>query len=369
MSGKQAKKQRQVQRTYSGRDWSALDVRMLRDDMEWIGALGASSHVNRQWESAMGLALLPQMARVVYEGMNLLQRKRPTQAKAVSQQFAAEIEASRHSVKLLDDTHKLYDGVLADFEMIEAEHSEAIPEDGSFAVTEWSDRLITTSRLATFQRATSLTDRALLLPPEQRYSHRLGFDIGRALPAILKQFGYTFPAPNSALAFPSLAPIVRTMAPSSYFSQRFDAGMSPSLMDVLTAIESTINAALFVFEPSAVDYPNPLFRCRLVTVTHAINALDEIAAHNGMPSTYSHSHDLDTVLRFPATQRLRELRALRNRSMHYGIPSSLSGLGPELPGYGLVEATSPGTSYEAVQSDIMNSLKAISDLLFGWGQP
>jgi hypothetical protein len=124
MSGRKAKLQRKLDNAGAARDWSALDLRMLRDDVNWIVSLGEASQTSRHWQSIVGLVLTPHMARIVYEGMDLLGRRRPAQATAVKLEFGPQLEAARHTVKLLDDTQKLYEGVVQDFERIDDEHSE-----------------------------------------------------------------------------------------------------------------------------------------------------------------------------------------------------------------------------------------------------
>jgi hypothetical protein len=52
--------------------------------------------------------------------------------------------------------------------------------------------------------------------------------------------------------------------------------------------------------------------------------------------------------------------------LHYLVPPTLKGLGEHLPMYGLVEATSPGLSYEAVNNDLQHVLIALSDALYNW---
>lgn len=54
--------------------------------------------------------------------------------------------------------------------------------------------------------------------------------------------------------------------------------------------------------------------------------------------------------------------------MRYLIPSNLTGLGQDLPMYGLVESTSPGLSYLGVNADLQFVLSALSDAFYNWKQ-
>jgi hypothetical protein len=52
--------------------------------------------------------------------------------------------------------------------------------------------------------------------------------------------------------------------------------------------------------------------------------------------------------------------------MHYGIPSHLTNLSPGWPAYGLVEATTD-TTYQTVNSQMLNTLTALSVAFRNWG--
>jgi len=95
---------------------SSLDRKMIADDASWAQALAMGSLQNGDWQAIIGLTFLPHCARIVHESYTYLTRKSPAAARTVQLQFGAEIEAARHTVKLLDDGKKLYDGVVADFE-------------------------------------------------------------------------------------------------------------------------------------------------------------------------------------------------------------------------------------------------------------
>ncbi len=366
MSGKQAKLQRRAEKLSEARDWTGLDVLMLRDDAEWLNSLAHGSGNDPNWEAIAGLALTPHMARIVYEGTALVRSKRPTQLKALELKFATEIAAARHTVKLLDDNKKLYDGVIQDFDRIHEQHTDVWAPGEDLALGVRDGRLFTTSRVASFQHSARLADPVQL--GETGYSHRLGFDIGRALPTILKQFGHgmqIIPTPLSLDAC-GQAPRAITLDRKKYYAERFEPELPLALKDVLTVIEGSVNSGLFLFKPSEGPFTGPVFRVLFVTLAHSLNALEEIRRKYADLSKRPGMASIIDVIDSPEALRLRSLRDLRNRCMHYGIPAKLTNLGRDLPVYGLVEATSPGLTFETVQSYLLDTLAALSDALRDW---
>lgn len=366
MSGKQAKLQRRAEKLSETRDWTGLDVLMLRDDAEWLNSLAHGSGTDPNWEAITGLALTPHMARIVHEGTALVRSKRPTQLKAVELKFVTEIAAARHTVKLLDDNKKLYDGVIQDFDRINEEHTDVWALGENLALGVLDGRLFTTSRVASFQQSAHLAAPVQL--GKSGYSYRLGFDIGRALPTILKQFGHgmqIIPTPLSLDAC-GQAPRVITLDRKEYYAERFEPELPLALKDVLTVIEGSVNSGLFLFKPSEGPFTGPVFRVLFVTLAHSLNALEEIRGKYADLCKRPGMASVIDVIDSPEALRLRSLRDLRNRCMHYGIPAKLTNLGKDLPVYGLVEATSPGLTFETVESYLLDTLASLSDALQDW---
>lgn len=365
MSGKSAKLQRRQDKTAARTDWAALDLRMLRDDVNWIASLGAASQENAQWQGIIGLALPPHMARIVHEGMDLLRRRRPTQVRAVTLKFAPEIEAARHTVKLLDDTQKLYDGVIQDFERVDVVHSNAWAPGRNFGMGVRDGRVYSTSRSSEFQQSGRLAERTIV-PNE--YSNRLGYDIGRAAAVIVRQFGHAPQFTPLPVDRWGEAPSEVTLDRADYYATRFEPEFPAALKDILCVIEGSVNSCLHAFKPVEGPFANPVFRVQFVTVSHALNALDEVRKKYPEVAENPGMARISSVVDSPEAVNLRSLRKLRNRCMHYLIPPTLTGLGEHLPMYGLVESTSPGRSYEIINAELQLVLAALSDALYRWKQ-
>lgn len=365
MSGKSAKLQRRQDKSAATVDWSALDLSMLRDDVNWIASLGEASRANARWQGITGLVLTPHMARIVHEGMDLLRRQRPAQVRAVRLKFGPQIEAARHTVKLLDDTKKLYDGVIRDFERIDDEHSKAWTFGRNYAIGVRDGRIFSTSRSSEFQQSGRLAERTIV---PNGYSNRFGYDIGQAAAMIVRQFGHApqfMPLPVDQWGE---APSEVTLDRAGYYKTRFEPEFPAALKDVLCVIEGSINSCLHVFKPVEGPFTNPVFRVQLVTVSHALSALNEVRKKYPQLGETPGMSRISRVIDSPEAVHLSSLRKLRNRCMHYLIPHTLTGLGERLPMYGLVESTSPGFTYEIVNAELQLVLAALSDALYSWKQ-
>lgn len=207
---------------------------MLRDDVDWVASLGQASQTHDLWQGITGLALTPHMARIVHEGMDLLGRRRPAQIRAVKLEFGPQIEAARHTVKLLDDTQKLYDEVIQDFERIDEEHSGAWALGRNYALDVREGRIFSTSRASEFQQSGRLAERA---SGPNAYSNRLGYDIGQAATRIVRQFGHT----PQFVALPvnrwGTPPMPTNVDRTTYYETRFEPAFPLALKDILCVIE------------------------------------------------------------------------------------------------------------------------------------
>lgn len=118
-----------------------------------------TSAVGTDWEPTVGLAILPQVARVLHEGLDQLKRVDPDAVDRLTVGWDVDIATARHTVKLLDDDKKSVDSVLDQFASIAAEHSAALTSLNDFALLESDGRVLASTRLASYQAATSLNDR------------------------------------------------------------------------------------------------------------------------------------------------------------------------------------------------------------------
>jgi hypothetical protein len=331
-------------------DWSSLDRRMIADDASWAQALAMGSLQNDDWQAIIGLTFLPHCARIVHESYTYLTHKYPAAARTVQLQFGAEIEAARHTVKLLDDKTKLYDGVVADFERIAGVHQSTFWSWKNLSIALRDGRVFTTSRVADFQGAVGPTGLVKRSSNEESHAYLLAYDMGQALPSIASALNIPWPA-QIALPLPSgEAPQLQDRRAASYYQERYEPEFPDALKDVLAVIESSVNTSLIIFVPSAKVFADPVFRARLVSTIHALKALTEIVERYPELANRPGIIVIQSILNTPDARHLISpaLGSLRNRCMHYGIPSHLTSLSPRSPAYGLVEATTDTTTRASI---------------------
>lgn len=363
VSGKSAKAKRKftVETAEQRRE---LDATMVRDDVSWWTSL-VTSAVGTVWEPTVGLAIIPQVARVLHEGLEQLKRVDPDAVARLTVGWDVDVATARHTVKLLDDNKKSVDSVLDQFASIAAEHSAALSSLNDFALLESDDRVLASTRLASYQAVTSLDDR--WVADEESRSFTLGQTMGRRTVDLQRAFGMGDPlirqVPLPDVAEPRLVDTTSVLFDATSYGDF----ASPSVKDVLLMVECSVNAALWVFAPTATTHRSSLFRVRFVAVTHALNALAQILERFGSDTGSAAQREVEAVLQAEEAQQVIRMRGLRNRSMHYGIPKTLAGLSGTKPAYGLVEATTSGASKHAnIEADVIELLTKLSDALRAW---
>jgi hypothetical protein len=363
VSGKSAKAKRRSEGAAGGTP-AELDAVMVRDDVSWVVSLVTAANESA-WDFAVGLSVIPQVARVLHEGLAQLQRRRPEAVPELTRGWDPDIATARHTVKLLDDTKKTIDSVLEEFASIGAAQSAAFSSRGDFAFVESDGRALATSRLASYQGIASLDDRGM--PQEGTRSYNVGQTMGGRIVALQRAFGKGDPVVRRvSLPFlPTPRPVELTAEVFDAIS--FDASLPMSAKDVVMIVECAVNAALHVFAPTDATHPATLFRVRFVAVTHAVSALRQIVEQFPENRSASARRRLEAILDSPSARRLVALRPLRNRSMHYGIPATMQGLTASLPAYGLVEATTQNeVTHAEINSEMVSVLESLSDALRDW---
>ncbi|WP_146249120.1 MULTISPECIES: hypothetical protein [unclassified Curtobacterium] len=362
MSGKSAKaKRKSVVETAEQR--RELDAVMLRDDVSWWTSL-VTSAVGTDWEPTVGLSILPQVARVVHEGLDQLKRVDPGAVDRVTAGWDVDIATARHTVKLLDDDKKSVDSVLDQFASIAAEHTAAFSSLNDFALLESDGRALASTRLGSYQAA-DLNDR--WAADEDSRSFNLGQTMGQRSVELQRAFGMGDPVIRQvtlpAVAVPRLVDTTAVLFDATSYP---DFG-TPSVKDLLLMVECSVNAALWVFAPTAATHRSSLFRVRFVVATHALSALAQIFERFDVDAGATAQQQVKAVLQSEQAARVLQMRALRNRSMHYGVPKTLTGLSASKPAYGLVEATTSGAArYAEVEADVVELLTKLSDALRAW---
>jgi hypothetical protein len=363
VSGKSAKKARQ-QQVYSGPDWSSLDKGMMRDDVAWLYSF-AESVSGSSWHAAAGLSLGTQMARVAYEGFDWLSRKKPPEAASLQRSMSVEIAAARHTLKLVDDTAKHATGVIDDFRRLQQSAGEKGRAAYSLSILARDGRLFSSDRVAAFQQVVDLQERQTPWTPS--YSLTMATEMGSLMAQVVSRFGISIAEPRPITLPSGLAPRYQTSDYEDFHAGRLEPEFPNALKDLISAVECGVNGARTIFSASESTFPGPVFRAQFITLSHGLSTLHYLSESWSHLSERSGMRALTHLFERPAVIRLRGMSALRNRSMHYGIPSKLEGLDPLAPMYGLVEATTDST-FDQVKEEIELALDSVSDLLRDWNQ-
>ena len=343
-------------------DWSSLDHHMIQDDVSWLQSVLISSEVAHDWQGVLGLGLAPHSARIVHESLQLLRRKNKVGVKQVELEYPREVAAARHAIKLLDDTAKSYEDVLSDFEQMDTDTGGSPIDPRAFAIATRDHRIYSTTRVAAFYGISTAGTRPR---GENSREYKVAFDMGRAASRVLRAFNMKLPD-ATAIPMNGTAPTAQGRNRVDYLNGRFEPNFPTPLKDLLTVVESSVNVANDLLEPCTEAFTSSLFRIRMVVVTHAINTLREVIRRHEDITTHPPVSAIASIVNSEDAARIGELRALRNRCMHYGIPGNLNGLSTKLPVYGLVEATSPGTSFDEVDAALRRLLTRISDGMRDW---
>lgn len=361
MSGKSAKKARRG-RGVIGTDWTALDAVMARDDVAWLYS-SAQSVSGTRWEAATGLSLGTQMARVAHEGFEWLRKKKPAEAAALFRSQSAEIASARHALKLVDDTAKHAEGVLADFRRLQFANGRSRADTETFAAVMLDGRLFTTTRVAAFQGIADIDE--VRSPVVQSQSLSLATEMGGLMVEVVRRFGHAIAPPLPHLPPAGAAPGYFQYHYEDFHSARLEPDFPNELKDLISAVESSVNGARTVFAAYGTAFPGPVFRAQFIILTHGLTTMQYVADMWGHLSNRPGMRALAELLEKPSSRRMLGMSALRNRSMHYGVPSALTGLGPRMPMYGLVESTT-GTAFEELKAELDSMLDEMSALFRDW---
>jgi len=354
---------------------------MIAEDCWWGVDVGLSSPATPGLDrSTIGFTLLPHWSRIVYESHRYLSMHDPNSAQTLTLQYGPQIEAARHSVKLFDDTHRGFEGLVSwfDHDLAEAHKAAFIDQ----VRPRWARRfakdlglifldghLVTTTHLATFQ---SGADLALVGDPAamSQALDRAAFEIGQVLRAITDGlYGLNDALPDPTLDLTKIGNFsTRDCRSDDYLSRRFDPILPSGVKNALTAIETMTNTVDLIAEKTVPGHEATVFRMRLIVVMHSLSALKEIQAQFHAGSKSTGMANVDSLLKDPVAVLLASqgARRLRNIAMHYGIDDTTPGLNPQLAMFGLVELYLPNTTFVSLGNELRRIAHEIGDLLANW---
>lgn len=329
---------------------TAVAHQMIREDVEWLYSVALAAQGSPiDW--AVGLAAGTQMARVTYEGYEYVRKRYPDRIPQMGEDMLTNVAIARHAIKLVDDTERSLEDVMAVFESTGQRQTRAFGRELDCSVVYVDDYALATGRLAEYQ-ALAFADATA--------SRELAHAMGESMVSILYfGIGQGFPQPTT-LVVPVLSVQQKTMSSSDFYPSIYTSKLTPSQKDLLLAAECAVQAALLFETMSGRRFASSVFRAQLVAFTHAssaIRAIAEIAPKGALP--------LQHVLGQHNFEWLLNQTSLRNRSMHYGVPPGLAGIDGGLPMYGLVEAIAK-RPYEDVKEILLIGLRDLAEGLMSW---
>lgn len=354
---------------------------MMFGDAAWAAeTIYSCPPAPRDVGSLLPTLLIGTWSRIVYEGSVALKAAKPVgvpaMANLLEHRYRDVLARARHSTKLLDDTKKGFDDVLADLTAYHDAHLEQFTGNVPVALG-WLEQDLSLTTIDEHLVGTSITTHIHLgqLPTTISDTDALGEAIraaseeqGGALAVLLGLGGGAY-EPRPTMDLNPLAGLsARDVRSDQYLERRYDPTFSPPLKLLLLGMEADLGMCAQVLPVLAPGHRDSEFRARVGTVFHALNALREVAHRYSGSNDATHAAALEPVLTDPAVVRLAEpdARVVRNRCVHYEIVGPVaSKLAPGAPMHGIVEAAT-GRTFEEFDADVQHAADVAARALQAW---
>jgi hypothetical protein len=180
---------------------SGTSLKMIQEDCWWAVDTGlAAQQLSGLEISTLGFCLFQHWARIVYESHRYLSAHDPDLGQQLTLEFAPQIEAARHSVKLFDDTRRGYVGLTSWFDQVlvpahrkaftgKARWKWARRFETDLGLYTLGDRLVTTTQVATYHAGIDpaiIPDPAALSAAFFDTAHNLGLVLGAIVRGLRK---------------------------------------------------------------------------------------------------------------------------------------------------------------------------------------
>lgn len=358
---------------------TAITHLMMYEDAAWAADVIYSARNT----SERVAALLPTLqigtwSRIIYEGSIALKSRNPMIAvPALADQLEHRhrdvLARARHSTKLLDDTKKGYEEILDD---ITAYHAARQAQFRGNAVrgARWLECDLGLTTLQGHLVGSTITTHIHLGQPPRliRDADAMGAAItaasteqGSALACLLGLGGEFEPRPTLDLS-PLTKLKMRDRASARYLRNRYDPLFPPALKLLLVGIEADLGSCQHVLTVLDPGHADSVFRARVATRFHALNALREIATRHRRPDGSPHA----PWPALPMTQPSSVLPPRRHAPSATGACTTIrkpiaDQLRPGTPMNGIVEAAT-GRPLEAFKDDLKQATQVASSALANW---
>lgn len=354
--------------------YQAIELSLIAEDADWAtDAALAINALSRDHLGVLSFCLVPDWCRIVHESLTYLRPKAPTLPLQLD--YVHHIAACRHSVKLFDDSGRSAADLVDWFERVATSHRSAFqdlvrwrwvrPFASDLGVARMDGHLIMTTHVAPY--------RAGLQPDAIRDSAAAGramFDMAHEAGAVLGDLVRALHSrtPVRRLDLSHLPAISNVdYKGRRYFGNRFDPSIRLGLKEVLTAIEASANIAGTVLATTSPGHEAAVFRARLITAAHVISTLRQLRDNFLSTVDVSRIEPMRALLSGEHVDLIasREVRRLRNVSMHYGIDPGVI-IDTSRPMWGLIESLVPGEDLASLSQTVCHVLRQVADCLASW---
>lgn len=358
------------------RGWAAR--RMVAQDARWATDVMLSAQHRPSLSPYAGLLLGHHFVRIAYEGGLTLRSQDPVVgipdlASLLQDTFGPITARVRHTTKLLDDTKKTFDSVVNEFDEIVVK-SRSRFMGKALRIARWLETDL--GLYVSDSRPVGAT-----VPIAYRLGIRMsaeGTIAGDDLRVVSEEWGQTLAVLNAAALDGTQQRATLDLGQVSeirghdrrsdrYLRGRFEPEFSVGLKMLLLAVECDVNTLRTVVPHTSQGHEESVFRLHIVTLFHALSTLRHIEArYADLRSTGTRA--LSQLLEDNSARWLlsKQGQAVRNRCMHYPIPSTGLTLDPERPMFGIVEAVTAGRSMADIAEAWGACLLQLSQLLDDW---
>lgn len=358
------------------RGWAARTA--VTEDAHWIADVVLSAQDSGEPRAYPALLLGHHFVRIVYEGATAIRSANthvgwPTLADLISDQFADITARARHVSKLLDDTAKAYEDVLADLDRV-YRHNHATLTGNTHSWLRW---------LETDMGVYSIGDR--IVGASIPMAYRLALDpadqgamAGEGLADVTREWGGTVAVLQAATLSEPLVEAgsldltdrrigYRDCLAARYLKNRYEPEFPLALKLLILMIEGDLNTNIVYLPLTEAGHENATFRARVVSAYHSLTSLDQVSERSrslGSPGL----RELRSILADPPTRRLlsRGGKQVRNRCVHYEIKNRSISLDPSRPMHGIVEAVNPETTFGEFDVLVQDVTRRLADFLGTW---
>ncbi|WP_345529245.1 hypothetical protein [Nocardioides endophyticus] len=358
------------------RGWAARQ--MIAEDAHWAMDVILSGQRVPRLSPFVPLLLGHHFVRIAYEGAHALRSANPhlgvpELARLLTDKYASVTAQARHVSKLLDDTKKTYETVIAEFDAIAQEHHDRFTGNA----VRWVRRFETDLGL--------YVAGGTLLGATWPAAYRLGLSVnaegtisGQDLQAVTEEWGGTLAVLGAATldTTPPIATLDLTRVPridgrdkrsDRYLSDRFDPSFPDGLKVLLLAMEGEMNTLLTFASRTTPGHELAVFRARVVALYHTLSALVRVSDRYASVTTGGMTALRDVLATAPAQGLLsRPGQMVRNRCMHYEIRDARVAIDPTVGMFGIIESVFPGKSLSDLSEDVTSVTALVAELLRQW---